>query len=629
LEKSFLSEDINEVEIEFGRYTASASGRWMQAYYWRENKWPLVRGTWFWKDPIDGSICPFGEADAATIEEAFRDISSGEEEGPIDCELVDTDIVSGTVQFVKEKILSSPVTSSSTLSPSPTIEKVSTRVTHCLYRQIPPGFSRSDRVETFRGYPVEWVGRAEESLENNHCVAHLVLVVHGIGEALHNRQNDPFMGSLRFRGHCDLFRDNLNNRLLESSGENKTVINGRIEVLPVEWAECIHNNTLDRRMESVTIPNLQGVRDFANLALSDVFLYTQSEVKDKISKFITMRIEYILKRFLARHPLQQQKTIVSFVGHSLVSVVLYDMFNGHLARKTSSSNEEDPPMNQFLISPAALFFLGSPLALFQTIRDPSVSESPRHVMDLPCRVFNIFHPYDAIAYRVEPLIDTRMKDVEPILVPHRGGHRVHVAIKKSITDNTLKILAKTFRKDIFIFKTNSGFGHLASSLSCVDILVSLFFDPASNFDLEHDRVIFGKGHGSPAIYPILAELGYFSRDELNKYCKPNGILRMHADYSIPGCNFVGGSLGNAIGFAAGLAVARPWQKFIVILGDAELYEGSIWESLIFISHHQLTNITIIVDRNKFGILGNTEKGLKLEPLVNKFEAFGNLSFKKV
>ena len=430
LEKSFVSEDINEVEIEFGRYTASASGRWMQAYYWRENKWPLVRGTWFWRDPIDGSICPFGEADAATIEEAFRDISSGAEEGPIDCELVDTDIVSGTVQFVKEKI-SSPVTSSSTLSPSPTIEKVSTRVTHCLYRQT-PGFSRSDRVETFRGYPVEWVGKAEESLENNNSVAHLVLVVHGIGEALHNRENDPFMGSLRFRGHCDLFRDNLNNRLLESSGENKTVINGRIEVLPVEWAECIHNNTLDRRMESVTIPNLQGVRDFANLALSDVFLYTQSEVKDKISKFIKMRIEYILKRFLTRNPLQQQKTIVSFVGHSLGSVVLYDMFNGHLARK--SSNEEDPQMNQFLISPAALFFLGSPLALFQTIRDPSVSESPRHVMDLPCRVFNIFHPYDAIAYRVEPLIDTRMKDVEPILVPHRGGHRVHVAIKKSITE---------------------------------------------------------------------------------------------------------------------------------------------------------------------------------------------------
>jgi|688.fasta_scaffold74734_2 transketolase len=194
--------------------------------------------------------------------------------------------------------------------------------------------------------------------------------------------------------------------------------------------------------------------------------------------------------------------------------------------------------------------------------------------------------------------------------------------KKSNPDSELERLAKSFRKDIFEFKTNSGFGHLASSLSCVEILVSLFFDSESNFDLEHDRVIFGKGHGSPAIYPMLAELGYFSRDELKNYCKPNGILRMHADYSIPGCNFVGGSLGNGIGFAAGLAVARPWQKFIVILGDAELYEGSVWESLLFISHHKLKNLTLIVDRNKFGILGNTEIGLKLEPLVDKFESFG-------
>lgn len=194
--------------------------------------------------------------------------------------------------------------------------------------------------------------------------------------------------------------------------------------------------------------------------------------------------------------------------------------------------------------------------------------------------------------------------------------------KNTKTDTELEELAKNFRKEIFIFKTSSGFGHLASSLSCVDILVSLFFDLDTNFDLEHDRVIFGKGHGSPAIYPILAKLGYFSRDELKKYCLPGGILRMHSDYSIPGCNFVGGSLGNAIGFAAGLAVARPHQKFIVILGDAELYEGSIWESLLFISHHKLLNLTVIVDRNKFGILGNTEKSLKLESIDDKFKSFG-------
>jgi transketolase len=120
----------------------------------------------------------------------------------------------------------------------------------------------------------------------------------------------------------------------------------------------------------------------------------------------------------------------------------------------------------------------------------------------------------------------------------------------------------------------------------------------------------------------LSALGYFPSAELELYCRQDGILRLHADYSIPGCFFVGGSLGNGIGFAAGLALARPWQNFYVILGDAELYEGSVWESIIFISHHNLKNVILVVDRNKYGILGSTEEILKIEPLENKFRAFG-------
>ena len=188
--------------------------------------------------------------------------------------------------------------------------------------------------------------------------------------------------------------------------------------------------------------------------------------------------------------------------------------------------------------------------------------------------------------------------------------------------NELTQYAKQVRYEIFKFKTSSGYGHLASCLSCVDILVSLYLDSENEFDIKHDRVIFSKGHGSPAVYPILSGLGFFPQSELDKYCQKDGILRLHADYSIPGCFYVGGSLGNGIGFGAGLALARPWQHFYIILGDAELYEGSVWESLMFINHHQLTNITLIVDRNKFGILGDTEKMIKLEPLDRKFSSFG-------
>jgi hypothetical protein len=250
------------------------------------------------------------------------------------------------------------------------------------------------------------------------------------------------MGSLRFRGNCDVFRDNLNTCLLESG--DKT-INGRIEVLPVEWAECIHNNTLDRRIESVTIPNLSGVRDFANLALSDAFLYTQQDIQERISKFMSIRIKNIVKKFIAKH--QTENPVVTFVGHSLGSVVLYDLFNGRARRLSEGKPDNDmtdestprpvsplPVDDEDMVRPAAMFFVGSPLAMFQTIRDPTVSESARHVMDLPCRLFNVFHPHDAIAYRIEPLVDARMKDLEPVTVAHRGGHRVHVALRKSVLE---------------------------------------------------------------------------------------------------------------------------------------------------------------------------------------------------
>ncbi len=190
-----------------------------------------------------------------------------------------------------------------------------------------------------------------------------------------------------------------------------------------------------------------------------------------------------------------------------------------------------------------------------------------------------------------------------------------------MNNNQLEKIAKSVRKSIFEFKTRDGIGHLHTALSCVDILVSLFYDDNTTFDHEKDIVLFGKAHGSPAIYPILADLGYFPKDELEKYCRPEGILRLHSDWTIPGCHFVGGSLGNGIGYASGLALANKDKNYYIIMGDSELYEGSVWESLFFIAHHKLTNLKIIVDRNGLGTIGETEKMLKLEPLADKLNSF--------
>ncbi len=192
-----------------------------------------------------------------------------------------------------------------------------------------------------------------------------------------------------------------------------------------------------------------------------------------------------------------------------------------------------------------------------------------------------------------------------------------------MSNKKLKEIAKSVRKSIFKFKTRDGIGHLQSCLSPVDILVSLFYDDKTNFDYKKDIVIFSKGHGSPSIYPILADFGYFSKDELKMYCRTGGILKLHSDWTIPGCHFVGGSLGNGIGYASGLAQGKKELNIYLIMGDAELYEGSVWESLLYISHHNIKNLNIIIDRNRFGVIGETEKMLKLEPLIDKFKSFIN------
>jgi len=191
-----------------------------------------------------------------------------------------------------------------------------------------------------------------------------------------------------------------------------------------------------------------------------------------------------------------------------------------------------------------------------------------------------------------------------------------------MTNKELYNKAQEARKKIFKFKTQTGAGHLASCLCTVDAVISLYLDDKTKFNHEKDILLFSKAHGSPAVYPILADLGYYPQDELDKYCTPEGILRLHSDQSIPGCHFVGGSLGNGIGYGAGVAQASPEKNVYIVLGDAELYEGAVWETLMYIAHHNLTNVKLLIDRNGLGILGATEELLKLEPLADKFTSFG-------
>ncbi len=172
---------------------------------------------------------------------------------------------------------------------------------------------------------------------------------------------------------------------------------------------------------------------------------------------------------------------------------------------------------------------------------------------------------------------------------------------------------------------------LASSLSCVEILVVLHygkilsFNPANIKWEERDRFIISKGHGAISFYPILADLGYFSKEELSRVCKEGSFLGGIPDCIIPGFETTNGSLGHGLGVACGMALALERknrnEKVFVLIGDGELYEGSIWEAVMFAGEHKLDNLILIIDNNKVCMLDYCKNILDLEPLNEKFKVF--------
>jgi transketolase len=172
---------------------------------------------------------------------------------------------------------------------------------------------------------------------------------------------------------------------------------------------------------------------------------------------------------------------------------------------------------------------------------------------------------------------------------------------------------------------------ISSSLSPVEIFVVLYYGEILNFDAKNvkwegrDRFIISKGHGAISLYPILADLGYFEKNELNNVCKKGSFLGGIPDSIIPGFETINGSLGHGLGVACGMALALKRKKakemVFVLLGDGELYEGSVWEAIMFAGEHKLENLILILDNNRACMLDYCKKILDLEPHEEKFKAF--------
>lgn len=196
-----------------------------------------------------------------------------------------------------------------------------------------------------------------------------------------------------------------------------------------------------------------------------------------------------------------------------------------------------------------------------------------------------------------------------------------------------------YRKDTLDMCIRAKTGHVTSSMSCVELLTTLYdggllqHDPQNPKWEDRDRFILSKGQASPILYVVLAHQGYFPVEDLQKFCRgeddtgKNAPFGVHLQCTVPGVEFTTGSLGHGLGYGTGTAKAAKMDGkdylSYVLTGDGELYEGSNWECALYAAHHKLNNLVVVVDRNGMCTNGYTERDVvKLESIDEKFKAFG-------
>ena len=197
----------------------------------------------------------------------------------------------------------------------------------------------------------------------------------------------------------------------------------------------------------------------------------------------------------------------------------------------------------------------------------------------------------------------------------------------------LKIMSANVRKDIIKMLALAGTGHPGGSLSSVELLVSLYFkhmkfNPKDTNDQNRDYFILSKGHVCPVLYAVLAQLKCFNSDELCTLRRTGSKLQGHPakDKKLPGIEVSTGSLGYGLSIGAGIAVgmrqAGKSNRVYVLMGDGEQQEGSVWEAAMSSAHYKLDNLCAIVDNNGLQIDGATKDIMNVEPLADKYKAFG-------
>lgn len=192
--------------------------------------------------------------------------------------------------------------------------------------------------------------------------------------------------------------------------------------------------------------------------------------------------------------------------------------------------------------------------------------------------------------------------------------------------------AKFIRKETVRLSRIAGAGHYSSTFSAAELFAAIYyahlnFNPADPRGADRDRFVLSKGHAAIGLYPVLADLGFFDAALLDNYTRFGSPFGDHPDMKkVPGIDFSSGSLGHGLSIGVGMALGARVQgrsfRTFVMLGDGELAEGQVWEAAMAAGHFGLQSLVAIVDRNRLCIDGDTETIMSVEPLEERFRAFG-------
>jgi transketolase len=201
------------------------------------------------------------------------------------------------------------------------------------------------------------------------------------------------------------------------------------------------------------------------------------------------------------------------------------------------------------------------------------------------------------------------------------------SLSTRVDNKTAAALSTEIRRLVIECSYEAGVGHIGCSLSVADILSALFGSVLRDRrDTERDRFVLSKGHAGLGLYAALVLTGRLDRDALTGFCRAGGLFGVHPDPGLPGVDFGTGSLGHGLSIGAGVALATRLRggrsRAFVLLSDAELNEGAVWEAAQFASHHQLGNLVAIVDVDGQQAFGYTEEVVRILDLSGVWGAFG-------